>query len=311
MDIDYTGIKMYVGNYEFWYESSQLIQRMIKQQNKRAEEKIKERQAFISRFSANKSKSRQATTRRKLLDKLSIEELPASSRRYPFIGFDMDRVAGKDLLFVRDLTKTVDGMTLFKNLSFTVGKEDKIALVGNEMAITSLFRILMEEDTPDSGDFKWGVSISKSYFPHDNTPYFKDCKLSIIDWLAQYSKETTETYLRGFLGRMLFSNESVFKPVNVLSGGEKVRCMFARMMLFGSNFLLLDQPTDHLDLESISAVNHGLSAFRGNVIFTSHDYELVNTVANRIIEIRDDGSFVDFSGTYEEYLEAVGRDKDR
>ncbi len=301
VDIDYTGIKMYVGNYEFWYESSQLIQRMIKQQNKRAEEKIKELQAFISRFSANKSKSRQATSRRKLLDKLSIEELPASSRRYPFIGFDMDRIAGKDLLFVRDLTKTVDGMTLFKNLSFTVGKEDKIALVGNEMAITSLFRILMEEDTPDSGDFKWGVSISKSYFPHDNTPYFKDCKLSIIDWLAQYSKETTETYLRGFLGRMLFSNESVFKPVNVLSGGEKVRCMFARMMLFGSNFLLLDQPTDHLDLESISAVNNGLSAFKGNLIFSSHDYELVNTVANRIIEITPDG-ILDYSGTYEEFL---------
>ncbi len=301
VDIDYTGIKMYVGNYEFWYESSQLIQRMIKQQNKRAEEKIKELQAFISRFSANKSKSRQATSRRKLLDKLSIEELPASSRRYPFIGFDMDRTAGKDILFVRELSKSVDGVPLFKNLSFTVGREDKIALIGNEMAITSLFRILMEEETADSGDFKWGVSISKSYFPHDNTPYFKDCTLSIIDWLAQYSKETTETYLRGFLGRMLFSNDSVFKPVNVLSGGEKVRCMFARMMLFGSNFLLLDQPTDHLDLESISAVNNGLSAFKGNLIFSSHDYELVNTVANRIIEITPEG-VLDYSGTYEEFL---------
>ncbi len=302
VDIDYNGIKMYVGNYEFWYESSQLIQRMIKQQNKKAEEKIRELQAFIARFSANKSKSRQATSRRKLLDKLTVEELPASSRRYPFIGFDMDRVAGKDILFVRDLSKTLDGVPLFQNVSFTVNKEDKIALLGNEMAITALFRILMEEDTPDSGDFKWGVSISKSYFPHDNTEYFNNCTLSIIDWLAQYSKETTETYLRGFLGRMLFSNDSVFKPVNVLSGGEKVRCMFARMMLFGSNFLLLDQPTDHLDLESISAVNHGLANFKGNVIFTSHDYELVNTVANRIIEIRPDGGIVDFSGTYEEYL---------
>ncbi len=301
VDIDYTGIKMYVGNYEFWYESSQLIQRMIKQQNKRAEEKIKELQAFIARFSANKSKSRQATSRRKLLDKLSIEELPASSRRYPFIGFDMDRTAGKDILFVRDLSKSVDGTPLFKNLSFTVNKDDKIALVGNEMAITSLFRILMEEDSADSGDFKWGVSITKSYFPHDNTSYFKDCTLSIIDWLAQYSKETTETYLRGFLGRMLFSNDSVFKPVNVLSGGEKVRCMFARMMLFGSNFLLLDQPTDHLDLESISAVNNGLSAFKGNLIFTSHDYELVNTVANRIIEITPEG-ILDYTGTYEDFL---------
>jgi ATPase subunit of ABC transporter with duplicated ATPase domains len=302
VDIDYNGIKMYVGNYEFWYESSQLIQRMIKQQNKRAEEKIRELQAFIARFSANKSKSRQATSRRKLLDKLSVEELPASSRRYPFIGFDMDRLAGKDILFVRDLSKSVDGVPLFQNVSFTVNKEDKIALLGNEMAITALFRVLMEEDTPDSGDFKWGVSISKSYFPHDNTAFFKDCQLSIIDWLAQYSKETTETYLRGFLGRMLFSNDSVFKPVNVLSGGEKVRCMFARMMLFGSNFLLLDQPTDHLDLESISAVNHGLANFKGNVIFTSHDYELVNTVANRIIEIKPDGGIVDFSGTYEDYL---------
>ena len=302
VDIDYNGIKMYVGNYEFWYESSQLIQRMIKQQNKKAEEKIRELQTFIARFSANKSKSRQATSRRKLLDKLTVEELPASSRRYPFIGFDMDRIAGKDILFVRDLSKSVDGVPLFQNLSFTVGKEDKIALVGNEMAITALFRILMEEETPDSGDFKWGVSISKSYFPHDNTPYFKDCTLSIIDWLAQYSKETTETYLRGFLGRMLFSNDSVFKPVNVLSGGEKVRCMFARMMLFGSNFLLLDQPTDHLDLESISAVNHGLANFKGNLIFTSHDYELVNTVANRIIEITPDG-IIDRAGTYEEFLE--------
>ena len=302
VDIDYSGIKMYVGNYEFWYESSQLIQRMIKQQNKRAEEKIRELQAFIARFSANKSKSKQATSRRKLLDKLSIEELPASSRRYPFIGFDMDRIAGKDILFVNGLTKEYEGTPLFKNISFTVGKEDKIALLGNEMAITALFRVLMEEDTPDAGDFKWGVSITKSYFPHDNTAYFKDCKLSIIDWLAQYSKETTETYLRGFLGRMLFSNESVFKPVNVLSGGEKVRCMFARMMLFGSNFLLLDQPTDHLDLESISAVNNGLAAFKGNIIFTSHDYELINTVANRIIEIRPDGSIIDRAGTYEEFL---------
>ncbi|MBR2721834.1 MAG: ATP-binding cassette domain-containing protein [Clostridia bacterium] len=301
VDIDYTGIKMYVGNYEFWYESSQLIQRMIKQQNKKAEEKIRELQAFISRFSANKSKSRQATSRRKLLDKLTVEELPASSRRYPFIGFDMDRTAGKDILFVRDLSKSIDGVTLFKNLSFTVNKEDKIALIGNELAITSLFKILMEEDTPDSGDFKWGISITKSYFPHDNTVFFKDCDLSIIDWLAQYAKETTETYLRGFLGRMLFSNDSVFKPVKVLSGGEKVRCMFARMMLYGSNFLLLDQPTDHLDLESISAVNNGLSAFKGNLIFYSHDYELVNTVANRIIEITPDG-IVDYSGTYEDYL---------
>jgi ATPase subunit of ABC transporter with duplicated ATPase domains len=302
VDIDYNGIKVYVGNYEFWYESSQLIQRMIKQQNKKAEEKIKELQSFIARFSANKSKSKQATSRRKLLDKITVEEMPASSRRYPFIGFDMDRIAGKDILFVRDLSKSANGVTLFKNLSFTVNKDDKIAFIGNETAITSLFRILMDEEQADSGDYKWGVSITTSYFPHDNSAYFNNCNLSIIDWMAQYAKETTETYLRGFLGRMLFSNESVFKPVNVLSGGEKVRCMFARMMLYGSNFLILDQPTDHLDLESISAVNNGLSAFKGNLMFTSHDYELVNTVANRIIEITPDG-ITDFSGTYEEFLE--------
>jgi ATPase subunit of ABC transporter with duplicated ATPase domains len=302
VDIDFTGIKMYVGNYEFWYESSQLIQRMIKQQNKKNEEKIKELQSFISRFSANKSKSRQATSRRKLLDKLSIEELPASSRRYPFIGFDMDREAGKDILTVKELSKTVDGVSLFNNVSFTVAKGDKIALVGGEMAVTALFKVLMEEEEPTGGSFKWGVSISKSYFPHDNTPYFDGCKDSILDWMRQYSKDQTETYLRGFLGRMLFSGDSIFKEVQVLSGGEKARCMFSRMMLFGSNFLLLDQPTNHLDLESITAVNNGLSDFKGNVIFASHDYETVNTVANRIIELRDNG-IIDYSGTYEQFIE--------
>ena len=302
VDIDFTGIKMYVGNYEFWYESSQLIQRMIKQQNKKNEEKIKELQNFISRFSANKSKSRQATSRRKLLDKLTVEELPASSRRYPFIGFDMDREAGKDILTVKELSKTVDGVSLFKNVSFTASKGDKIALVGGEMAVTALFKVLMEEEEPTSGSFKWGVSISRSYFPHDNTPYFDGCKDSILDWMRQYSKDQTETYLRGFLGRMLFSGDSIFKEVQVLSGGEKARCMFSRMMLFGSNFLLLDQPTNHLDLESITAVNNGLSDFKGNIIFASHDYETVNTVANRIIELREDG-IIDYSGTYEQFIE--------
>ena len=302
VDIDFTGIKMYVGNYEFWYESSQLIQRMIKQQNKKNEEKIKELQSFISRFSANKSKSRQATSRRKLLDKLTVEELPASSRRYPFIGFDMDREAGKDILTVKELSKTVDGVSLFNNVSFTVAKGDKIALVGGEMAVTALFKVLMEEEEPTSGSFKWGVSISRSYFPHDNTPYFDGCKDSILDWMRQYSKDQTETYLRGFLGRMLFSGDSIFKEVQVLSGGEKARCMFSRMMLFGSNFLLLDQPTNHLDLESITAVNNGLSDFKGNIIFASHDYETVNTVANRIIELREDG-IIDYSGTYEQFIE--------
>ena len=279
------------------------MQRMIKQQNKKAEEKIEELQSFISRFSANKSKSRQATSRRKLLEKLTVEEMPASSRRYPFIGFDMDREPGKDILTVKDLSYTAGGQVLLDRLSFFLAKGDKIAFVGNELAITALFRILMGEVTPDSGSYKWGISTSQSYFPHDNTPYFDGVTLSILDWMRQYSKDTTETYLRGFLGRMLFSGDSIFKPVNVLSGGEKARCMFSRMMLFGSNVLLLDRPTDHLDLESITAVNNGLSDFRGNILFTSHDYEIVNTVANRIIDIHRDGSYTDFSGTYEMYVE--------
>ena len=302
VDIDYNEIKMYVGNYEFWYESSQLIQRLIKAQNKRNEEKMAELQNFISRFSANKSKSRQATSRRKLLEKLKVEELPASSRRYPFIGFDMDREAGKDILYVDNLSKTVGDNVLFKNLSFRVEKGDKIAFVGNELAITHLFKVLMEEETADCGEFKFGVSITTSYFPHDNSPYFEGHTESILDWMRQYSKDQTETYLRGFLGKMLFSNEAVFKPVNVLSGGEKVRCMFARMMMFGSNMLIIDQPTDHLDLESITAVNNGMKNFKGNILFSSHDYEIINTVANRIIEITPDG-FIDKRCTYEEFLE--------
>ena len=302
VDVDYGQIKMYVGNYEFWYESSQLIQKLIKQQNKKNEEKAKELQAFIARFSANKSKSRQATSRKKLLDKLTIEELPASSRRYPFVGFDMDREVGKDILTVEGLTKEVDGVKLLNNVSFTVRKNDKIAFVGkSEQAITMLFKILMEEETPDSGSFKWGLSTSRSYFPADNSAFFNS-DLNLIDWMRQYSKDQTETYIRGFLGRMLFSGDAVLKPVNVLSGGEKVRCMLSRMMLFGSNVLILDQPTNHLDLESITAVNNGLSDFKGNVLFCSHDYEIVNTVANRIIEICDDG-VIDHSGNYDDFVE--------
>ena len=302
VDIDYSGIKMYVGNYEFWYESSQLIQRMIKMQNKKNEEKIAELQNFISRFSANKSKSRQATSRRKLLDKLTVEELPASSRRYPFIGFDMDREPGKEILHVEGLAKTLDGNTLFKDLTFHVYKNDKIAFLGNELAVTHLFKILNGEEEADSGEYNIGVSITTSYFPHDNSAYFDGHKESILDWMRQYSKDQTESYLRGFLGKMLFSNEAVFKPVNVLSGGEKVRCMFSRMMMFGSNMLIIDQPTDHLDLESITAVNHGMQNFKGIILFSSHDYEIVNTVANRIIEITPDG-FIDRRCTYEEFLE--------
>ena len=303
VDIDYGGIKMYVGNYEFWYESSQLVQRVLKQQNKRNEEKIRELQAFISRFSANKSKARQATSRRNLLEKLSVFDMPASSRRYPFIGFDMDREPGKDILMVKNLSAEVDGEVLFSDLSFMLSKNDKVAFVGNDRSITALFRILMEEQEATGGEFKWGVSITKSYFPRDNTPYFEGCTDSILDWMRQYSSDQTESYLRNFLGRMLFSGDSVFKEVQVLSGGEKVRCMFSRMMLFGSNALLLDQPTNHLDLESITAVNNGLSDFKGNILFSSHDYEIVNTVANRIIEITPNG-WQDFHGTYEEFVEA-------
>ncbi len=305
VDIDYTKIKMYVGNYEFWYESSQLIQRMIKQQNKKAEEKIKELKSFVERFSANKSKSSQATSRRKLLDKITVEEMPASSRKYPYISFDMDREPGKEILSVDGLTKTVDGEKVLNNVSFTLGRTDKVAFISeNEHSLTMLFKILMEEEQADSGSFKWGISTSRSYFPKDNSEYFNDCNLSIIDWIRQYSKnDITDTYLRGFLGKMLFSGDDVYKNVNVLSGGEKVRCMFSRMMLFGSNVLLLDQPTNHLDLESITAVNNGLEAFKGVVLFTSHDHEILQTVADRIIEITPDGC-IDRYGTYEEFLEA-------
>lgn len=304
VDIDYTQIKMYVGNYEFWYESSQMMQRMIRQQNKKTEEKIKELKTFIERFSANKSKSHQATSRRKLLDNLTVEQLPASSRRYPFIGFDMDRELGKEVLQVNGISKTVDGVKLLNNVSFTLSRADKVAFIGeSEQAITMLFKILMEEEQPDEGTFKWGVSTSTSYFPVDNSVYFNDCDLSILDWIRQYSKtDETETYLRGFLGRMLFSGDDIYKPVKVLSGGEKVRCMFSRMMLYHSNVLLLDRPTNHLDLESITAVNNGLTAFKGVVILSSHDHEILQTVANRIIEITPDGC-LDRQGTYEEFLD--------
>ena len=304
VDIDYTQIKMYVGNYEFWYESSQMMQRMIRQQNKKTEEKIKELKTFIERFSANKSKSRQATSRRKLLDNLTVEQLTASSRRYPFIGFDMDRELGKEVLQVNGISKTVDGVKLLNNVSFTLSRTDKVAFIGeSEQAITMLFKILMEEEQPDEGTFKWGVSTSTSYFPVDNSVYFNDCDLSILDWIRQYSKtDETETYLRGFLGRMLFSGDDIYKPVKVLSGGEKVRCMFSRMMLYHSNVLLLDRPTNHLDLESITAVNNGLTAFKGVVILSSHDHEILQTVANRIIEITPDGC-LDRQGTYEEFLD--------
>ena len=306
VDVDYGGIRMYVGNYEFWYQSSQLMQRMIKDQNKKKEEKIKELQEFISRFSANKSKSKQATARRKLLDKLTVEEMPASSRRYPFVGFRMDREPGKEILAVEGLTKTVDGRKVLDNVSFRVNKGDKIAFVGeDEIAKTTLFKILMEELEPDEGTFKWGTTITTSYFPLDNSAFFNDCDLNLVDWLGQYTadnaEENTESFKRSFLGRMLFSGDDVFKPVKVLSGGEKVRCMLSRMMLFGSNVLILDQPTNHLDLESITAVNNGLIDFKGVVLFASHDHEFVQTIANRIMELVD-GKLIDKMCTYDEYI---------
>ena len=302
VDIDYTRIRLYVGNYDFWYESSRLMQRMIRDQNRKKEDKIKELQGFIRRFSANKSKSRQATSRKKLLDKITVEEMPASSRRYPYVGFQMDREPGKEILAVENLSKTVDGAKVLDNVSFRVNRGDKIAFLSeNGIAVTTLFKILMEELEPDEGGFQWGVSTSRSYFPLDNSPFFSGCNLSVIQWLEQYSKDTTETYLRGFLGKMLFSGEDVLKPVGVLSGGEKVRCMLSRMMMFGSNVLLLDQPTNHLDLESITAVNNGLIEFKGIVLFSSHDRQFVQTVANRIIELRG-GGVTDRVTTYDEYL---------
>ena len=306
VDVDYGGIKMYVGNYEFWYESSQMMQRLIRDQNKKKEEKIKELQEFVSRFSANKSKSKQATARRKLLDKLTVEEMPASSRRYPFVGFKMDREPGKEILAVEGLTKTVDGRKVLDNVSFRVNRGDKIAFVGeDEIATTTLFKILMGELEPDAGTFKWGTTITTSYFPLDNSAFFNDCDLNLVDWLGQYTadnaEENTESFKRSFLGRMLFSGDDVYKPVKVLSGGEKVRCMLSRMMLFGSNVLILDQPTNHLDLESITAVNNGLIDFKGVVLFASHDHEFVETIADRIMEFVD-GKLIDKMCTYDDYI---------
>lgn len=304
VDIDFGKVQIYVGNYEFWYESSQMVQKMIRDQNKKNEEKIRELQSFIQRFSANKSKSRQATSRKKLIEKLTVEELPVSSRRYPFVGFTMDREAGKDILEVKGISKKVDGEQVLKDVSFIVGKGDKIGFVSdNELAMTTLFQILMGELEPDEGTFKWGVSTSQSYFPKDNNAFFDGHEENMLDWLAPYSRtDTLESTLRGFLGRMLFSGNDVYKPVKVLSGGEKVRMMLSRMMLFGSNVLVIDQPTNHLDLESITAVNNGVRDFKGNVLFASHDHEFVQTIANRIIELRPDG-VLDKACTYDEFLE--------
>ncbi len=301
-DVDFGKIQMYVGNYDFWYESSQLALQMSKDQNKKKEEKIKELQNFIARFSSNASKAKQATSRKKQLDKLTLDDIKPSSRRYPFVGFKADREAGNDLLVVENLCKTIDGVKVLDNVSFMIYKNDKVAFLGDGIAKTTLFKILMGEMEPDSGSFKWGITTSQSYFPSDNSEFFDGFDLNLVDWLRQFSEEKAESFIRGFLGRMLFSGEEALKQASVLSGGEKVRCMLSKMMLSGANVLILDEPTNHLDLESITAVNNGLINFAGTILFTSHDHQFINTVANRIIEIIP-GGVIDKNMTYDEYLE--------
>ncbi|MCI8461184.1 MAG: ATP-binding cassette domain-containing protein [Bacilli bacterium] len=302
-DIDYSKIKLYVGNYDFWYESSELLQKQMRDSNKKKEEKIKELQAFIARFSANASKSKQATSRKKMLDKIELDKIVPSSRKYPYIDFKIEKPAGKEILKVENLTKVVDGKKILDNVSFTILKGDKICfLAGDDMVKTTLFNILSGKDKEDSGKIEWGKTIIPGYLPQDNNEYFKIDK-NIMEWIGQFYDIKDETILRGFLGRMLFSGEDVFKKVNVLSGGEKARCMLSKMMLEQPNFLILDEPTNHLDLESITSLNKGLVNFQGEVLFTSRDYELNSTVANRVIEITEDGKIIDRSIPYEEYIE--------
>ncbi|MBW5448406.1 ATP-binding cassette domain-containing protein [Cohnella sp. CFH 77786] len=302
-DIDFGKIQMYVGNYDFWYESSQLALQLMRDQNKKKEDKIKELQAFIQRFSANKSKAKQATSRRKLLDKITLDDIKPSSRKYPFINFKPEREVGKQVVSVENVTATVEGEKVLENISFVVNKNDKIALVGpNGLAKTVLFQILTGEREPDSGSVTWGVTTTQAYFPKDNSAYFDGVELNLVEWLRQYSKDQDESFIRGFLGRMLFSGDEALKKASVLSGGEKVRCMLSKMMLGGGNVLLLDEPTNHLDLESITALNNGLIDFDGPIVFTSHDHQFVETIANRIIEITPNG-IIDRLMTYEEYLE--------
>ena len=302
-DIDYGKIKLYTGNYDFWYESSQLALQMMKDQNKKKEEKIKELQDFIARFSANASKSRQATSRKKLLEKITLDEIQPSNRRYPFVSFQMEREVGNEILTVEGLSKTIDGVKVLNDINFRVSKGDKIAFIGeNDIANTTLFKILNGEMEPDSGSYKWGITITKSYFPNDNSKFFNDVDLNLVDWMRQFSEEKSESYLRGFLGRMLFSGDEPLKQAKVLSGGEKVRCMLSKMMLGYANVLILDQPTNHLDLESITALNNGLKDYKGIILFTSHDYQFVQTIANRIMEITPTG-LIDKQMTYDEYLE--------
>lgn len=303
-DIDFGKIQLYMGNYDFWYESSQLALQQARDANKKTEAKIKELQEFIQRFSANASKSKQATSRKKTLDKLELADIRPSSRKYPFVDFKPDREAGNDLLMVNGLSKEINGEIVLNDISFYVNKGDKIAFVGqNGLPKTTLFQVLMEETSADSGSFKWGVTTSQAYFPKDNTAFFEGVDLSLVDWLRQFSKDQTETFLRGWLGRMLFSGEEALKKACVLSGGEKVRCMLSKMMLSGANVLLFDEPTNHLDLESITALNNGLINYKGTILFVSHDHQFVQTVANRIIEITPKG-IIDRQMAYDEYLES-------
>ncbi|MDU3805373.1 MAG: ATP-binding cassette domain-containing protein [Finegoldia magna] len=303
VDVDYGKINMFVGNYDFWYESSQLALRMQKEQNKKKEDKIKELQDFIQRFSANKSKSKQATSRKKLLDKITLDDIKPSSRRYPFVGFELSREVGNEILNVENLTVEQNGNKLIDNLSFRVNKGDKIGFIGNEIAITKFFEIINGNDDDYIGEYKWGQTITHTYFPKDNTRFFEDFDLNLIDWLRQFSEEKSEIHIRGFLGKMLFSGDEALKKANVLSGGEKVRMMFSKMMVTPANVLVFDQPTNHLDLESIEAVNNGLITFKSNILFTSLDHQFVSSVANRIIEIFDDGTYRDVSMNYEDYIE--------
>ena len=301
-DIDYGKIQLYAGNYDFWFESSQLLIKQMKEANKKKEEKIKELQEFISRFSANASKSKQATSRKRALEKIQLDDMRPSSRKYPYIDFRPNREIGNEVLMVENLSKTIDGVKVLDNISFTLGRDDKVAFVGaNEQAITTFFKILMGEMEPDEGNYKWGVTTTQAYFPKDSTQEF-DNDLTITDWLTQYSEIKDATYVRGFLGRMLFPGEDGVKRVRVLSGGEKVRCLLSKMMISGANILLLDEPTNHLDMESITALNNGLIKFPGVILFTSHDHQFVQTTANRIMEILPNGTLIDKITTYDEYL---------
>ena len=302
-DIDYGKIQLFAGNYDFWYESSQLIIRQMKEANRKKEEKIKELQEFISRFSANASKSKQATSRKRALEKIELDDIRPSSRKYPYIDFRPNRSIGNEVLSVEGLSKTIDGVKILDNLSFTIGREDKVAFVGgNELAKTTLFKILTGEMEPDEGSYKWGVTTTQAYFPKDSTHEF-DNEDTIVEWLTQYSEEKDVTYVRGFLGRMLFSGEDGVKKVKVLSGGEKVRCLLSKMMISGANVLILDEPTDHLDMEAITALNNGLIKFPGVLLFASRAHQVVQTTANRIMEILPGGTLIDKITTYDEYLE--------